>query len=130
VCAVSEVFGSVSDGHYTESGNTSVSDEEKGRRAHETHVSYLRRREMHSRNECLLSKEKGDMPTKHVSRISGTRVSFLLNMHKNEYLQIILQGMPLAPTCSMPAGTHTQTYVCQWVRVGPAQEASRGAQAV
>jgi hypothetical protein len=32
------------DGHYTESSNSSVSDEEKGRRAHEMCVSYLIRR--------------------------------------------------------------------------------------
>jgi hypothetical protein len=30
VCTVSEVLCSVSDGHYTESGNCSISDEEKG----------------------------------------------------------------------------------------------------
>jgi hypothetical protein len=46
VCAVSEVLCSVSDGHYTESDNCSVSDEEKGRRAHEMSVSYLRKKEM------------------------------------------------------------------------------------
>jgi hypothetical protein len=33
VCAVSEVLCSVSDGHYTEFGNSSISDEEKGRHA-------------------------------------------------------------------------------------------------
>jgi hypothetical protein len=31
VCAVSELLCSVPDGHYTKSGNSSVSDEEKGR---------------------------------------------------------------------------------------------------
>jgi hypothetical protein len=56
---------------------------------------------------------------KHVSRISGTCVSFLLNMLKKEYLQIILHGMPLAPTHSMPVGTHTRTYVCQWASYRP-----------
>jgi hypothetical protein len=54
VCAIS-----VSDGHYTESGNSSVSDEEKGRRAHETHVSYLRRRETRPCNARLVSQKKG-----------------------------------------------------------------------
>jgi hypothetical protein len=31
VCAFSKVLCSVSDGYYTESGNCSISDEEKGR---------------------------------------------------------------------------------------------------
>jgi hypothetical protein len=106
VCAVSEVLCSVSDGHYTESGNSSVSDEEKGRRAHKMHVSFLRR-ETCSRNTRLLSEEEGDAPLKCASRILGTRVSFLLNMHKKEYLQIILHGVPLVPTRSLPVGTHT-----------------------
>jgi hypothetical protein len=106
VCVVSEVLCSVSHGHYTKYGNSSVFDEEKGRRAHETHVSYLRRRETHPQNAHALSEEKGDAPTKCASHILGTRISFLLNMHK-KYLQIILHGMPLAPTHSMPVGTHT-----------------------
>jgi hypothetical protein len=80
VCAVL-----VYDGHYTESGNSSVSNEEKGRRAHKTCVSYLRRREIRPCHGHLVSKEEGDAPTQHVSRISGTRVSFLLNMHKKDY---------------------------------------------
>jgi hypothetical protein len=107
VCAISEVLCSVSDGHYTESGNSSVSDEEKGRRTYEMLVSYPRRREMHPCNARLLYEEKGDMLTKCASRISGTLVFFLLNMHKKEYLQIILHGMPLVPTRSMPIDTHT-----------------------
>jgi hypothetical protein len=41
VCAISKVLYSVSDGHYTESGNCSVSDEEKGRCTPGTHVTYL-----------------------------------------------------------------------------------------
>jgi hypothetical protein len=125
VCAIS-----VSDGHYTESGNSSVSDEEKGRRAHETRVSYLRRRETHPCNAHLVSQEKGDTRYGGTSCISGTHISFLLNMRNKQYLQIILHGMPLAPTRSMPVGTHTQTYVCQRARTGLAQEAPRGAQAV
>jgi hypothetical protein len=76
VCPVSEVLCSVSDGHYTESGNSSVSDEEKGRRTDEMLVSYRRRRETCPRNARLLSEEKGDAPMKRVSRISGTHVSF------------------------------------------------------
>jgi hypothetical protein len=34
VCAVSEVMCSISDGQYTKSDNSSVSDEDKGRHAH------------------------------------------------------------------------------------------------
>jgi hypothetical protein len=45
VCAVSKVLCSVPDGHYTESGNSSVCDEDKGRHAHQTRVSYLNKRE-------------------------------------------------------------------------------------
>jgi hypothetical protein len=40
-CAVSEVLYSVSYGHYIESGNCTISDEEKGRRAIATCLSYL-----------------------------------------------------------------------------------------
>jgi hypothetical protein len=45
VCVVSQAFCSVSDGHYTESGNYSVSGEEKGRRALIMCVSHLKKRE-------------------------------------------------------------------------------------
>jgi hypothetical protein len=54
----------------------------------------------------LVSQEKGDTRYGGVSHFSGMHVSFLHNMHKKEYLQIILHGMPLAPTRSMPVGTH------------------------
>jgi hypothetical protein len=97
VCAISKVLCLVSDGHYTEFGNSLVSYEEKGRRAHATRDSYLRRRETRPRNGRLVSEEKGDAPTQHTSRISGTRVSFLLNMHKKDCQQNILHGMLLAP---------------------------------
>jgi hypothetical protein len=100
-CAVSEVLCSIFYGHYTKSGNCSVSDEEKGRRAQATCVSYLRRRETRPCNACLISEEKGDTPMKHTSRISGMCISLLLNMHKKEYLLIILYRMLLAPTCNM-----------------------------
>jgi hypothetical protein len=46
VCAVSEVLCSVSDEHNTESGNCSISDEEKGRHTLDTRVSHRRKREM------------------------------------------------------------------------------------
>jgi hypothetical protein len=62
------------------------------------------------------------------SHILGTCVSLLLNMHKKEHLQIILHGILLAPTHSMPVGTHRHTYVCQLARAGWVQEAPRGAQ--
>jgi hypothetical protein len=38
-------------------------NEEKGRCAHATCVSYLRRRETCPQNGCLASEEKGDTPT-------------------------------------------------------------------
>jgi hypothetical protein len=41
VCIISIVLCSVSDGHYTEFGNCSISDEEKERRTLGTRVSYL-----------------------------------------------------------------------------------------
>jgi hypothetical protein len=41
VCVVFEVLCSISDGHYTESGNCLVSDEEKGRHARTTRILYL-----------------------------------------------------------------------------------------
>jgi hypothetical protein len=55
VCAVFEVLCSVSDGHYTESENCSVSDEEKRRRAPGTSVSHRRKTEMCQRNTRLTS---------------------------------------------------------------------------
>jgi hypothetical protein len=58
VCAVSEVLCSISDEHYTEFGNYSVSDEVKGRRDHTTRVSYVRRRETYPRNVHLVSYER------------------------------------------------------------------------
>jgi hypothetical protein len=51
-CAVS-----VSDGHYTKSGNSSVSDEEKGRRVHKMCILYLRRRETRPCNGRFISQE-------------------------------------------------------------------------
>jgi hypothetical protein len=39
---------SISDGHYTESGNCSIFDEENGRRALTTHLSHLKKRETRS----------------------------------------------------------------------------------
>jgi hypothetical protein len=44
VCAVSEVLCLVSDGHYTESDNCPVLEEEKGRRALATCVSQMKQR--------------------------------------------------------------------------------------
>jgi hypothetical protein len=53
VCAVSEVLCSVSDGHYTEYVNCSVSDDEKGRHVLWGRVSYLRERKTCPCNACL-----------------------------------------------------------------------------
>jgi hypothetical protein len=47
VCAVSEVLCSVSDGHYTKSGNCSIFDEEKGRRVLDLRLLHRRKRETH-----------------------------------------------------------------------------------
>jgi hypothetical protein len=72
VCAVSEVLCSVSDGHYTESSNCSVFDEEKGRCALATRISYMRK------GRCAL--------TRHVSHMQKGRhvlsrhVSYLVQM--------------------------------------------------
>jgi hypothetical protein len=78
---------------------------------------------MHPRNACLVSSERA-------SCISGMCVSVLLNMHKKRISTDYSLGILLAPTCSMPIGTHIRTYVCQWACGGPMQEAPRGAQAV
>jgi hypothetical protein len=82
-CAVSEVLCLVSGGHYTESGNSSVSDEEKGRHAHTTHVLYLRKGR-HTHGMRILYLRKGRCT-------HGTRASLLHNMHKKEFLQNIPQ---------------------------------------
>jgi hypothetical protein len=62
VCAVS-----ISDRHYTKSGNSSVSGEEKGRHTHKMCILYLRRRETCPSNARLVSEEMGDASNKHVS---------------------------------------------------------------
>jgi hypothetical protein len=56
VYAVSEVLCSVHNGHCTESDNSSVSDEDKGRHVHQTCVSYLNKRETCFMGARLLSK--------------------------------------------------------------------------
>jgi hypothetical protein len=53
MCAVSEVFCSVFDGHYTKSSNFLVSDEEKGRCALAMRVSHRKQRETRARYVCL-----------------------------------------------------------------------------
>jgi hypothetical protein len=112
VCAISEVLCSVSDGHYTESGNCSVSDEEKGRPTHAMRVSYLRRRETHPCNARLVSQEHASpfyltCTKKNVYRIFSTECS--LCQHAT---------CPLAHMCANGRPT------------GPVQEAPRGAQVV
>jgi hypothetical protein len=107
VCAVSVFLCSFSDGHYTKSGNYSISDEEKGRRALATHVSHLRER----RHD--LTKRISLLPnSKKANRIFSTRCSL---------------GQP----AMVPVATHTRTYVLQWAcSGGPTQEAQSGAQPV
>jgi hypothetical protein len=56
VCAISKVWCSVPNGHCTESSNSSIFDENKGRHAHQTRVSYLNKRETHFMGARLLSK--------------------------------------------------------------------------
>jgi hypothetical protein len=60
VCAVSEALCSVFDGHYTESGNCSVSGEEKVRHALITRISHLKKMETRLYYAYLLSQEKRD----------------------------------------------------------------------
>jgi hypothetical protein len=60
VCAVSEALCLVSDGHYTESNNCSVSNEEKERRTLWGCVSYAKKRETRVMGVCLVYQEKGD----------------------------------------------------------------------
>jgi hypothetical protein len=101
VCAVSEVLCSVSDGHYTESGNSSVSDEEKGRHTRATRVSYLRRRETRPHNSRLVSEEKGDTPTQRTS-------PFYLTCTKKTVNRIFTTGCSLRQPAIVPVGTHTR----------------------
>jgi hypothetical protein len=104
VCAVSEVLCSVFVGHYTESSNCSVSDEEKGRHTQAMCISYLRRRETRSCNVCLISKDKGDMHTQHVS-------PFYLTCTKKDCQPNILHGIvPCANTQHVCC--HTYAHVC------------------
>jgi hypothetical protein len=58
VCAVSEALHSVSDEHYTEFCNSSVSDEEKGRHALWGRVSYVKKRETHVMSVHLLCQKR------------------------------------------------------------------------
>jgi hypothetical protein len=104
VCAVSKVLCSVSDGHYAESGNSSVSDEEKGRRVHVTRVSYLSRREMRPRNMCLISEKKGDVPTQRASPF------YLTCTKKNIYI-LFSTGCPLRQhvACLL---AHIHAHIC------------------
>jgi hypothetical protein len=68
VCAVSKPLCAVSDGHSTESGNCSVSNEEKGRHELWRRVSYLKKGETGIMGASLVSQEKGDACYGGVSR--------------------------------------------------------------
>jgi hypothetical protein len=60
VCAISEILCSICDGHYTESGNCSIFDEEKGRHALAMYVSHRRQRETRTSYTRLTYEAKGD----------------------------------------------------------------------
>jgi hypothetical protein len=112
-CAVFEVLYSVSGGHYTESGNSSVSNEEKGRHTHATRVSYLRRRETHPHNAHLVSQER-------------TSLFYLICTKKNAY-RIFSKGSSLCQHATCPLA-HIHERMCgNGHPVGLAQEAPHGA---
>jgi hypothetical protein len=61
------------------------------------------------------------------SHILGMCISLLLNMHKKEFLQIILHRILLVPTHNMLVGTHMSRMCANGHPVGPVQEAPHGA---
>jgi hypothetical protein len=73
VCAVSKALCLVSNGHYNESDNCSVSDEEKGRCTLWGCASYLKKKETRVMGARLVSQEKGDTRYGGTSRISRKR---------------------------------------------------------
>jgi hypothetical protein len=109
----SEVLRLVSDGHYTKLGNSSVSDEEKGRHAHATTVLYLRRKETRPRNARLVSQE-------HV-------YPFYLTYTKKIVNRILSTGCSLRQPATVPIATNTLHICSNMHPVGLAQEGPRGA---
>jgi hypothetical protein len=121
LCSVFKALCLVSDGHYTEFGNCSVSNEEKGRHALITCVSHLRKWEMCSSYACLILNEKRDAR-------SGGASLFYLTAQK----RISTEYSPQHPPCAS-----TIMVVYTWARTcvnGHStcleQEAPRGAQVV
>jgi hypothetical protein len=104
VCAVSEALCLISDGHYTESGNCLISDEENGRCVLWGRVSYVKKREMHVMGARLLSQKKGDT---HY----GGRVSLLPNSTKNIVNKIFFTGCSLHQHATCPLA-HIRARMC------------------
>jgi hypothetical protein len=122
VCAVSEVLCLVSDGHYTESGNCSISDEEKGRHALGTHVSHL------SKGRCA-----NETRVSHLNKWRCTlwrHVSPLLYMQKKNTYKLFSTGFSLHQHAEWPLAHIRSCMSANGHSTGSAQEAPRGAQVV
>jgi hypothetical protein len=115
VCAVPEVMCSVSNWHYTESDNSSISDEAKGRRAQATRVSYMRR-ETRPRNAC-------DVSQKCASSF------YLTCTQKNIYI-LFSTGYPLRQHTACLLAHIRERMCANGYPAGPVQEAPYGAQVV
>jgi hypothetical protein len=106
--AVSEVLCLVSDGHYSESSNCSISDEEKGRRAVSTCVTHLIKWR-HALWRCI---------------------SPLLHMQKKSTHRLFSTGFSLHQHAARPLA-HIRARMCANCHSAvPSQEALRGAQVV
>jgi hypothetical protein len=81
VCAVFEVLCSVFNGHYTESDNCSISNEEKWRHARSTRVSHLSK-----------GRHANEMRVSHLikRRLTSYCRCLWLNMHINLLLMLII----------------------------------------
>jgi hypothetical protein len=122
VCVVSEALCLVSGGHYTESSNSLVSDEENVRRARAMRVLYLRK-VRHAHRMHVLYPRKG-------RRTHRTCVSLLHNMHKKNSYRIFSKGCSLRQRTTCPLA-HIRERMCDnGYPEGPTQEASCGAQGV
>jgi hypothetical protein len=97
VCAISEVLCLVSDGHLLNPAITHFLMKKKGDALSVLRVLHL--------SKCRRAYE---MCVAHITKWRHTlwsRISSLLNLQK--YLHIILHGILLAPTHSVPIGAHT-----------------------
>jgi hypothetical protein len=106
VCVVSEALCLVSGGHYTESSNSLVSDEENVRRARAMRVLYLRK-VRHAHRMHVLYPRKG-------RRTHRTCVSLLHNMHK----KIPIEYSPRDVPCANAQHAHWHTYANICVTMG------------